>query len=316
MPTTVNVFFGSWVSTSIVSPTANGPLSARLPLMATSFSAVGPRPARSLTSSSSPVQLAPKRGGPVPGSTLPFLATTRAPSAKTLPWAEATPGTARTLSRTAAGTFSAWPSPACESPTACSPVICTAMLLLMVRNIESNDALIDWVRISAPATAITPSTTAMPDSTSRSLRDSRLFQVACSMSGRPVQALHGVQHSVGGRVAQLVDDRAVGQEDDPVGVGGGVRVVGDHDDGLPVLADRVAQEAQHLGAGAGVEVTGRLVGEDHLGPGHQGPGARHPLLLAAGQLGRAVLEPVLQAHRLDHHLVPVALGLTSGDRQR
>ena len=96
-----------------------------------------------------------------------------------------------------------------------------------------------------------------------------------------------VEHRLGGRVAQFVDDRAVGEEDDPVGVGGGVRVVGDHDDGLAELAHRVAQEAEHLGAGARVEVAGGLVGEDHLGPGDQRPGARDPLLLAAGELGRA-----------------------------
>ena len=85
----------------------------------------------------------------------------------------------------------------------------------------------------------------------------------------------------------LAGHPAVGQQHHPVGVRGRGRVVGDHDDGLAQLADRVAQERQHLGAGAGVEVAGRLVGEDHLGPRHQRPGQRDPLLLAAGQLARA-----------------------------
>ena len=47
-----------------------------------------------------------------------------------------------------------------------------------------------------------------------------------------------------------------------VGVGGGDRVVGDHHDGLAQLVDGAAQEAEDLGAGAGVEVAGGLVGED------------------------------------------------------
>ena len=49
----------------------------------------------------------------------------------------------------------------------------------------------------------------------------------------------------------------------PVGVRGGDRVVGDHDDGLAVPVDQAAQQAEHLAAGAGVERAGRLVGEEH-----------------------------------------------------
>ena len=91
----------------------------------------------------------------------------------------------------------------------------------------------------------------------------------------------------------LVDDAAVGQEDDPVGVAGRARVVGHHDDGLAQLPDRPAHEVEDLGPGAAVEVAGGLVGEDDLRPPGQGPGHRHPLLLAAGQLAR----PVLRAGR-------------------
>ena len=73
--------------------------------------------------------------------------------------------------------------------------------------------------------------------------------------------------------------------------------MGDHDDGLAQLAHRVAQEAQHLGARAGVEVAGRLVAEDDLGPGGQRAGDGDALLLAAGELGGPVLEPVGEADR-------------------
>ena len=63
--------------------------------------------------------------------------------------------------------------------------------------------------------------------------------------------------------------------------------MGDHDDGLAESLDRPPQEAEHLGAGDRVEVAGRLVGEDDVRPAGQRAGARHPLLLAAGELARA-----------------------------
>ena len=75
----------------------------------------------------------------------------------------------------------------------------------------------------------------------------------------------------GGRAAHLVDDPAVGQEHHPVGVAGRARVVGDDHDGLAELVHRAAQDAQHLAAGAGVEVAGRLVAEDDLRPARRGP---------------------------------------------
>src|ERR1044071_2298915 len=115
----------------------------------------------------------------------------------------------------------------------------------MLVNRLSNERPSVSVSTNAPDTNMTPSTTASPDRTSRSLRDRTLLSVARSMSGhRPdgVQALHGVQYGIGGRRGQLADHLAVGQEQDPVGVRRGVRVVGDHDDGLAELAPRPAQE--------------------------------------------------------------------------
>ena len=54
-----------------------------------------------------------------------------------------------------------------------------------------------------------------------------------------------------------------------------------------------------MGAGLAVEVAGGLVGEDQLGLRHEG--ARHgdALLLAAGELGRIVAEPMVESHRLE-----------------
>ena len=44
------------------------------------------------------------------------------------------------------------------------------------------------------------------------------------------------------------------------------------------------RSASTLAAGADVKRAGRLVGEHHLGPGHQRPGDRDALLLTSGEL--------------------------------
>ena len=80
-----------------------------------------------------------------------------------------------------------------------------------------------------------------------------------------------------------------------VGVRRGVQVVGDHDDGLAELAHAAAQVVEHLRGRLAVEVAGRLVGEHDVRLGDQRAGDRHPLLLAAGELGRPVAEPVGEA---------------------
>ena len=100
---------------------------------------------------------------------------------------------------------------------------------------------------------------------------------------------------------------AVGQEHDEVRIRGGERVVGDHDDRLAMLVDGAAQELEHLRRGVRVEVAGRLVGEDQLGPADQRSRTRDPLLLAAGQLARAVRQPVGDLQLTDQVLEPLAV---------
>ena len=56
------------------------------------------------------------------------------------------------------------------------------------------------------------------------------------------------------------------------------------------------KQAEHVGRRGGVEVAGGLVGEDQLRVGDQGPRHRDALLLAAGQLAGAVVDPVGEAH--------------------
>ena len=108
---------------------------------------------------------------------------------------------------------------------------------------------------------------------------------------------------------------AVAQGDQAVGVGGGGRIVGDHDHRLAELVDRLAQQPQHVLAGLRVEVAGRLVGEDDGRFGDQRAGDGDPLLLAAGELGGPVRATVLEADRADQLLEPLRVGLAAGDRE-
>ena len=86
-----------------------------------------------------------------------------------------------------------------------------------------------------------------------------------------------------------------------------VAVVGDQDD-RPTRGMELAEDAHDLGAAGGVEVAGRLVGEQEGRLGDQRPGDGHPLLLAAGQLGRLVVEPVAEAEPLERGGRPSAPG--------
>jgi hypothetical protein len=103
-----------------------------------------------------------------------------------------------------------------------------------------------------------------------------------------------VPATVSGGGGEFTREAAVSQEDHPVGVCGGHRVVRYHHDGLAEVRDRVAQELQQAARGPLVKVAGRLVGVDNLRAAGQGPHRSYPLLLTAGQLGRGVAQPSAQ----------------------
>ena len=131
-----------------------------------------------------------------------------------------------------------------------------------------------------------------------------------------LESTHVVEHGIGGRIGQLVGDATIGEEDHAVGVAGGDRVVGDHDDGLAELANGVPHEREDLRAGGAVEVAGGLVGEDDLWPAGQRTGDGDALLLAARQFVRPVLQTVRQTDGRDHVVDPVAIGLRAGEVHR
>src|SRR5690606_16675925 len=127
------------------------------------------------------------------------------------------------------------------------------------------------------------------------------------------QDLEVVEDRLDRRRVQLVHGLAVEEEDDPVAVGGGRGVVGDHDDRLSELVYGASHEGEELGGRVGVEIPRRFVGEDDLGTSGQSPGGGHALLLAARQLAGPVVETVTQAEDLDHLVAPLPVQVRPGD---
>ena len=66
----------------------------------------------------------------------------------------------------------------------------------------------------------------------------------------------------------------------------------------------------------GVDAGGRFVGEDHPRPVGQRPRHRHALLLAGGELGGAVVEPVPQIDRREECHGPGTVGTPGPERHR
>ena len=130
-------------------------------------------------------------------------------------------------------------------PAPVVPRTATAVLRLTEAKRFSKALPIVSVSTYVPDTIATPSTTAIADSSSRTLRASRPLSVTRSISAEPGTAaserLHPVQHAIGRRCPHPVDDLAVAEEDHLVGEGRCRRVVRHHDHGLAELADRAPQ---------------------------------------------------------------------------
>ena len=92
------------------------------------------------------------------------------------------------------------------------------------------------------------------------------------------------------RIGRNARDHAVGQPHHAVGHAGDRRVVGDHDGGGAELAVDAGDRLEHDDAGVVVERAGRLVAQQHVGPLGDGARDRDPLLLAAGELRREVVQ--------------------------
>ena len=155
-----------------------------------------------------------------------------------------------------------------------------------------------WVSVSVKMNV--PATNAIPNTIANSgqqqpARWARRPASAIRSTSAPPASSAGRAHSAALGSSSVAGDPAVGEEHHPVGVRGGDRVVGDHHDGLAELAHASRRNVEHLGpdresrlpVGSSAKITsGRLTSARAHGD---------PLLLAAGQLGGPVREPVGQA---------------------
>src|SRR5689334_3073462 len=82
------------------------------------------------------------------------------------------------------------------------------------------------------------------------------------------------------------------------------RVVGDQQQGGAMPPGEIEQQVDDLAAGFGIEIAGRLVGQQQPRSGRRGAGQRDPLLLAARQLAGIVGEALAEADRRQRRLGP------------
>src|SRR5215213_6115634 len=205
-----------------------------------------------------------------------FFALKKAPGVKIAPAASRTPGVRTTLGSSEALIVGISPL---SCSTGFSALTTTLVPFSDSLKISSKAAKIVSVRTNEPATKATPRKTAKAVNRARTLRAQRLLRP------RLVNLLLQLDYVVRRAGSGVADDLPVLQRDQPVGVGGGGRIVGDHHHRLAELVDRLAQQRHHAGARLRVEVAGWLVGEDHGRLADQGAGDGDALLLAAGELG-------------------------------
>ena len=94
--------------------------------------------------------------------------------------------------------------------------------------------------------------------------------------------------------------------------------MGHHHKGGGLISRQLQHQVKDQSRGAAVEVAGGFIGQHTGRASDQGAGNRHPLALAAGQLGRAVLHALGQPHRAQgqgRRLQSLRPGLTA-DQQR
>jgi len=92
----------------------------------------------------------------------------------------------------------------------------------------------------------------------------------------------------------VADYLPVAHDDHALAIGGNVQFVRDHDDGDAGFV-QLLEQAHEFNAGAGVEVAGRFVGEQHFRPADERAGDGDPLLLSARKLAGKVVAPLAES---------------------
>lgn len=97
---------------------------------------------------------------------------------------------------------------------------------------------------------------------------------------------------------------AVKEADQAAAVAGNGFVVSDLNDGQPSFPVQTLEYVHDDLSGAGVQGTGRLIGQDNRRLANQSTGDGHALLLAARQLERVMVTPVGKPDGLERRLGP------------
>src|SRR5215211_2529652 len=158
---------------------------------------------------------------------------------------------------------------------------------------------------------------------SRMASTPRIRAPAAKMPRRPqVNCCVGIPKSlsiVPPRTGWLVAlDHAVAHANYPVGATGDGGVVGNEDEGLTLFSVELYQQLHDLPGGLRVQRPGRLVRPHDGRMVYQRAGDRHPLLLAAAHLVRALARLLGNANRLQYRRRSPArlLGLRAGNQER
>src|SRR6202171_5883365 len=183
---------------------------------------------------------------------------------------------------------SAWPTRSEAARPSCCP----------------SDRLISWV----PRISPTPSPMARMERSERSGLETELRQARDKRSGivvLPAAELEGF------------DDPSVAHHQDSIGVGGGVRVMGCQDGGLPLLVAARPDQLEDVVPGIEVQVSGGLISHDDRRLVQPPPGEPHALLLAARDLLRPMTLEVAQVEVPHQVGDPVEMaGALPGDAKR
>src|ERR1700760_2334951 len=113
----------------------------------------------------------------------------------------------------------------------------------MVEKIELNAPVIESVRTNVPATSATPRTIA---TAVRAALSRRVASPLSATRSTALQVLHGVDDLVLVGAGEVTDELAVREEEEAIGDGRRLGVVGDHHHRLPHRVDRAPQEGEDL----------------------------------------------------------------------
>src|ERR1051326_2005855 len=148
------------------------------------------------------------------------------------------------------------------------------------------EASAPWPTLTMAITAPTPITTPSMVRTERVTLRRRARHAVTSVMRTSFTGEPRSRCRHGAILPLICHDLSVPHGDHAVRQARDVGLVRDDDEGQPVLAVERPEEPHHLHRGDGVEIAGRLVGEDQPRPGHEGARDGDALLLTARELIR------------------------------